>query len=120
MKITSGALLGPLALIPALALASEAGHHWSYSGATGPSHWASLETDYATCGNGKAQSPIDIEKSHVRKQQLAPLVFNYKPSPLRIVDNGHTIQVNVAEGSTLNVGGDRYTLVQYHFHHPSE
>lgn len=120
MNIQSGAVLGALAVIGAPAVASEAGHHWSYSGATGPSHWASLESDYATCGKGKAQSPIDIEKSRVRRQQLVPLVFDYKPSPLRIVNNGHTIQVNVAEGSTLSVGGDRYTLVQFHFHHPSE
>lgn len=120
MNIRSGAILGALAVIAAPVLASEAGHHWAYSGATGPSHWASLEHEYATCGKGRGQSPIDIEKSRVRGQKLAPLVFNYKPSPLRIIDNGHTIQVNVAEGSTLRVGADRYTLVQFHFHHPSE
>ena len=39
---------------------------------------------------------------------------------LRIVDNGHTIQVNYDPGSSLMVGGKRYELVQFHFHRPSE
>ena len=40
--------------------------------------------------------------------------------PLSIVDNGHTIMVNYASGSTLTVGDKVYTLQQFHFHHPSE
>jgi carbonic anhydrase len=40
--------------------------------------------------------------------------------PLSIVDNGHTIMVNYAPGSTLTVGDKIYTLKQFHFHHPSE
>jgi carbonic anhydrase len=35
-------------------------------------------------------------------------------------DNGHTIQVNAPTGETLAVGGDVYSLVQFHFHAPSE
>ena len=46
--------------------------------------------------------------------------MDYQPSPLNIIDNGHTIQVNVAPGSVLTVGGKTYTLKQFHFHHPSE
>lgn len=37
-----------------------------------------------------------------------------------VIDNGHTIQVNYAPGSWLDVGGARYELVQFHFHKPSE
>ena len=37
-----------------------------------------------------------------------------------MVNNGHTIQVNVPPGSVLSRGGSRYELLQYHFHHPSE
>lgn len=120
MKAYSCALLGALGLASVAGGASEPQHHWSYSGATGPSHGAALEPDYATCGKGQTQSPVDIETAAVHRQKLAPLLFDYKISPLRIVDNGHTIQGNVAEGSTLSVGGDRYALVQFHFHHPSE
>ena len=37
-----------------------------------------------------------------------------------MVDNGHTVEVRVAHGSELHVGNDRYSLVQFHFHRPSE
>jgi carbonic anhydrase len=39
---------------------------------------------------------------------------------MKILNNGHTIQVNVAPGSTAIVNGQRYDLLQFHFHHPSE
>ena len=39
---------------------------------------------------------------------------------LRIVNNGHTIQVNAAPGSSCVIGGTSYELQQFHFHHPSE
>lgn len=38
----------------------------------------------------------------------------------RVVNNGHTIQVNVGAGSTVTVMGRRFELVQLHFHRPSE
>ena len=37
-----------------------------------------------------------------------------------MLDNGHTVQVNVAPGNTIEVMGQRYELVQFHFHRPSE
>ena len=51
---------------------------------------------------------------------MPPLLFDYRPSPLRIIDNGHTIQVNYAPGSTVSVAGTRYELVEFHFHKPGE
>jgi carbonic anhydrase len=93
---------------------------WSYSGATGPAKWAKLDKGFAACGQGKTQSPIDIPDAEARKGDLPPLLFDYRPSPLRIVDNGHTIQVNYAPGSTVSVGGTRYELVEFHFHKPGE
>jgi carbonic anhydrase len=95
-------------------------HHWGYEGSTGPAKWASLESEYATCGTGKTQSPIDIQDSAAKKSDLPPIAFDYKPSPLKIIDNGHTIQVNYAPGSSITVQGKQYELVQFHFHRPSE
>src|SRR5262249_46392351 len=46
--------------------------------------------------------------------------FNYKPAPLKIVDNGHTIQVNYAPGSVVSIEGKRYELTQIDFHKPAE
>jgi carbonic anhydrase len=95
-------------------------HHWSYRGSTGPAEWAALETEYTACGLGKAQSPIDIRDADAKKSDLSPIAFDYKPSPLRIIDNGHTVQVDYAPGSSISVQGKRYDLVQFHFHRPSE
>ena len=94
--------------------------HWSYAGPTGPAKWGSLEKGFAVCKTGAIQSPIDIPDADVRKGDLSPLLFNYKPAPLRIIDNGHTIQVNYAPGSFLTVSANRYELVELHFHKPSE
>ena len=116
------------ALVIALSLAAAAmpagaraeAHHWSYFGKDGPTHWAELDRTYSACGVGKSQSPIDIRKEGVHNATLPALVFDYKSGALHIVDNGHTVQANVDPGSWLEVGKDRYQLVQLHFHHPSE
>jgi len=108
----------PILASPPVHAAGE--HHWSYSGRTGPAKWAALESDYSACGIGKLQSPIDIRDSVARKGALPAIVFDYKPSPLKIVDNGHTIQVDYAPGSFITVEDKRYELVQFHFHKPSE
>jgi carbonic anhydrase len=93
---------------------------WSYTGPNGPAKWGKLEKAFATCASGTTQAPIDIPDAHVRKGDLPPLLFNYKASPLKIIDNGHTIQVNYAPDSWLTVEGKRYELVEIHFHKPSE
>ena len=92
--------------------------HWSYQGADGPQAWAQLRPEFARCSKGLRQSPIDIRDGI--KVQLEPIVFDYKPGPFRVIDNGHTVQVSVAPGSSIEVMGRRYELVQFHFHRPSE
>jgi carbonic anhydrase len=94
------------------------GAHWTYKGHGGPAEWGSIDTGFATCQLGKLQSPIDIHGA--KPANLPPIKFNYQPSALNIIDNGHTIQVNYAPGSFIVVGGVRWELVQFHFHHPSE
>lgn len=93
-------------------------HSWTYTGATGPKHWSELSPEFATCATGKQQSPINI--THPHSAQLPPIQFAYQTSPLNIVNNGHTIEVSYAPGSTIAVDGKTYELVQFHFHHPSE
>jgi carbonic anhydrase len=92
--------------------------HWSYNGSNGAENWGKLKPEFAACAAGKRQSPIDIRDG--AKLELEPIRVDYKPSPLRILDNGHTVQVNYAEGSSLSVAGERYELKQFHFHKPSE
>ena len=91
---------------------------WSYSGAGAPEHWSGLKPEFAVCGNGQRQSPIDIRDGI--RVDLEPIRFDYRASFFRIIDNGHTVQVNVGEGSSIRVMGRHYDLVQFHFHRPSE
>ena len=93
-------------------------HVWSYSGSLGPDHWGDLKPEFATCKDGQRQSPIDIQSP--QPADLPAILFDYKPSPLRIVDNGHTIMITYAPGSFIRVGDKRYELKQFHFHRPSE
>jgi len=110
---------GFLAAAATAATGGDQGHHWSYAGKNGPSHWAEIDAHNAAC-TGKSQSPIAIQSSEVRTATLPALEFHYRSAPLRIVDNGHTIQVNYEPGSSLSVGGKSYELIQFHFHRPSE
>ena len=103
--------------------AEKDGHdvHWSYvDGPGGPENWGNLSKDNLACSKGKTQSPININVDRAVKAELPPLEFLYRPSPLSIVDNGHTIMVNYGEGSNLLVDGRQYRLIQFHFHKPSE
>ena len=93
-------------------------HAWDYGDAHGPSHWGELKPEFAPCKNGHHQSPIDIRNP--QKADLPPIQFDYKPSALDIIDNGHTIMINYAPGSSISIGGKKYALKQFHFHRPSE
>jgi len=93
--------------------------HWGYEGHEGPENWGTLSPDYHICKDGKKQSPIDIYGA--KRVKLGKIKFNYKASPKNIVNNGHTIQINMNKGSTMTaVNGKIYKLLQFHFHAPSE
>lgn len=101
----------------------DSGHgdvHWSYSGATGPQAWSKLQPEFSTCAAGKRQSPINIDDTSTLQGPAEALQFNYQPSNAVVVNNGHTIQVNLQGNNTLTVRGSTYTLLQFHFHTPSE
>jgi carbonic anhydrase len=92
--------------------------HWSYSGETGPENWAKLSPGFAACGIGVNQSPIDISKTV--RAELETLQFNYKSKSTVIVSNGHTVQIDVGPDSWFSAGGEKFQLLQFHFHSPSE
>lgn len=91
---------------------------WTYSGETGPEHWASVHSDYATCQSGKMQSPVDL-KWH-KPTKAAAFHASYKPTKSFVSDNGHAIQVAFDMGGTIKVKGESYDLMQVQFHSPSE
>ena len=92
--------------------------HWGYEGEVGPEHWGDLSPDYAACSQGVEQSPVDIPAT--APVNPPGLSLSYQPSVLNIVNNGHAIQVNYDQGSSLEIGGATYPLVQFHLHSLSE
>lgn len=89
--------------------------HWGYEGDNGPEHWGD---NFPICGKGKKQSPLNIVGPFEKSKET--LSVDYKEGPLKILNNGHTIQVNVEPGSTLTIGKETFDLLQFHFHRPSE
>ena len=89
--------------------------HWGYEGDNGPEHWGD---NFPVCGTGKKQSPLNIVGPFEKSKDV--LSVDYKDGPLKELNNGHTIQVNVPPGSTLNINKESYDLLQFHFHRPSE
>jgi carbonic anhydrase len=92
--------------------------HWGYSAEVGPSHWGELNEKFHMCSEGQQQSPIDVRGTS--DVDLPKLNINYKQGAKGVINNGHTVQVNIVDGDTLTLGGDAYTLKQFHFHTPSE
>lgn len=121
----AAAVAGPAAAAPATVpgghnAAHGAEAHWAYEGNTGPDAWGKLKPDFATCANGKRQSPIHIESGNTLQGPAEPVQFAYTPSNGTVVNNGHTIQVDVQGDNSITVRGSSYRLLQFHFHSPSE
>jgi len=92
--------------------------HWSYEGEGAPEHWGDIDPRFATCSNGVNQSPIDL--TGFTESELPAITFNYNLISSDILNNGHAIQTNVKEGSSITVDGKTFDLKQFHFHSPSE
>ncbi|OHB33677.1 MAG: hypothetical protein A2X84_03245 [Desulfuromonadaceae bacterium GWC2_58_13] len=103
------------------AFASDAGHggvHWGYTGEGAPEHWGDLAPEFAACKDGQSQTPIDLT-GMVDVDQPA-INFSYGEVGVEVLNNGHSIQANYETGSSIEIDGKTYKLVQFHFHNPSE
>ena len=71
------------------------------------------------CENGQHQSPVNI--TDVQASGRRPLTFDYRPLPLTATDTGQNIRFDDRTGQNSVIYEDvRYTLMQFHFHHPGE
>lgn len=112
-------LIATLAIsISATAADEPAGHNWSYTGTHGPEHWGDLSPGNEACKSGAEQSPIDI--SRTKGAYMGHVEHKLHQAPARIINNGHTIQVDLTSAGRVRVEGQRFDLAQFHFHHPSE
>ena len=95
--------------------------HWGYGIDDGAEKWASLSPDYALCKTGKRQSPINITRSHLKptENQLR-FLYKHQEKVKNIINNGHSVQINFQNGSAVRLKNTYYSLVQLHFHSPSE
>ncbi|MFC5498546.1 carbonic anhydrase [Caenimonas terrae] len=93
---------------------------WGYQGRHGAQAWGDLAPGFATCKTGRHQAPIDIRDADTTKAALPEIRFGYMPARGRMVNNGHTIQVNMPPAGGIGLADGEYQLTQYHFHAPSE
>jgi len=120
MKIISTILSTTVAitLFSSMAIANGNNHHWGYTGHNSPESWAMLSPDNKMCGLGKNQSPINITTTlHINLDELK---IAYNGSSENIVNNGHTVQVNMGKDNTIILHDMIFQLKQFHFHTPSE
>ncbi|NQW08888.1 MAG: carbonic anhydrase family protein [Alphaproteobacteria bacterium] len=114
---------GAPAPAPAAAPAAEASAHggpgaWSYEGASSPEHWGELSPGFKSCDLGVQQSPVDL--STPIQTNLGEVQIHWRSMTPAVVNNGRTIQVNTPKDNFIVLEGERFDLLQFHFHHPSE
>ncbi len=93
---------------------------WSYRGENGPAQWADLSPDYAWCGAGTRQSPIDIATESAFAVGLDDPVPTWVESVLTLVEDDPGIRFDVAPGSATEIDGVAHELVQVSVHTPAE
>jgi len=81
-----------------------------------------LLTEYQTCKLGKVQSPVNLEADNGMKVANKLLKMNYFPAEYQVENNGHTVQVSVAQENApfITLNNKPFYLKQFHFHTPSE
>ena len=97
---------------------SDSDPHWGYGPEDGPAVWGRLSAEYVLCAVGSRQSPIDIRGA--TPAEVPAVVFRYQPMRLEVRNNGHTVEVASTSENWIEVAGERYDLVQFHFHTPGE
>lgn len=92
---------------------------WSYDGHNGQALWHKLSEENKICATGKYQSPIDIDSSSIRLSPIAKLNYPSR-GDFNLTNNGHTVEGTPEDEYTATLGGEKYKLVNFHFHASSE
>jgi carbonic anhydrase len=66
-----------------------------------------------TRGEGKHSTGSGSLHRGANSRDQPAIKFDHKPSPLKVIDNGRTIQVNYSPRSTIDISGVRYELVKW-------
>ncbi|WVZ96434.1 hypothetical protein U9M48_042072 [Paspalum notatum var. saurae] len=123
--LLAGALL-LCAAVPAARAQEETEHEEEFSyvvgDENGPEHWGEIKKEWAACGAGRMQSPIDLSHEHVSlSRSLGYLDHSYRSAQASIVNRGHDIMVRFdGDAGSLVMNGTAYQLTQLHWHSPAE
>lgn len=92
--------------------------HWDYR-EHGPEKWGEFSQ---TCAKGHAQSPINIisDETVSMDTQYALHLHEDVHTTAKVIDNGHSIKVTPKAGGTIELHGETFHLLQFHFHGRSE
>ena len=91
---------------------------WDYSGDSGPSNWTALSDDYAKCGEGLQQSPVNLIE-YVRENG-PQLEFEYNGDVVSAINVGRQVSFMFDDDNKLQVGQVSYHLKSAHLHAPGE
>lgn len=108
-----------LCLSPLVSAQSVSQPDWTYMGKYGPINWSKMNPAYSACSRGRQQSPVDIRGARLNTQ-LQPLQRHFIGGPVTLINNGRAIVIRPVPGSWVDIGGVRYNLVDFTFHHPSQ
>ena len=114
------ALGGPAQSLPSGAEAPAIAWNHDPASSIGPGAWGQI--GFPTCSQGTRQSPVNLIAGAAAAVGGPPLLMRYRASEVAVENTGHVVEVPVPTDAhdTLQIGGDRYELTQYHFHAPSE
>lgn len=99
-------------------LSADSEEHWSYDH-NGSKHWGEENT---ICDAGKAQSPINIisNKTASTLKDFEIVFYEKLAYKADVIDNGHSIKVIPKNNPHVVINGEKYILVQFHYHGKSE
>ncbi|KAL6661284.1 hypothetical protein ACP70R_000668 [Stipagrostis hirtigluma subsp. patula] len=88
----------------------------------GPERWGMIKPEWAECGTGRMQSPIDLSHERVSLvRSLGYLNHSYRPAEASIVNRGHDIMIRFhGDAGSFVINGTTYYLRQLHWHSPTE
>lgn len=96
-----------------------ANYPWGYDGEVGPGNWANLNPDYAFCGKGKKQSPVNLVwRSPAKKSPR--LDFSYTNAQAQADTSTLVPKLIFSGANQLLLNGKVYNLEHIELHSPSE